>query len=158
MISTYFFIIMSMVYNVILCYLFFHKSRIKSPEIRIFSYLLIVNFIGLFLELYNRISIHVLGIHNVFVPFTCKIYLFYYIIYIVLFFNYFLSISFSNKNFKKYSIFFNLFSLMAIVFSGYFIYKLPIEINTDNGIYLTGLGVETMFSLMSIFLAYHLLF
>ena len=152
MITTYFFIITSMIYNLILCYIFFHKARIKAPEIKIFGYLLIVNFIGLFLELYNRISITRLGTEGVFTPFTCRIYLFYYIIYIVLFFNYFLAISFSPKKYKKYSIFFYLFSLISIGVSGYLMYTSPIEINTDNGIYLTGLGVERTFSLMSVFL------
>ena len=150
MITTFFFIIISMVYNLILCYLFFHKSRVKSPEIRIYGYLLIVNFVGLFLELYNRFSISYLGVHNFFTPYTCKIYLFYYIVYIVLFFNYFLAISFSANKYKKYSLFFYIFSLLAMIFSVYFMYKLPIEINTDNGIYLTGLGIETMFSFSAV--------
>ena len=152
MITTFFFIAISMVYNVILCHLFFHKTRVKSPEIRIFGYLLIVNFCGLFLELYNRFCIGYLGTTNVFTPYTCKIYLFYYIVYIVLFFNYFLAISFSSKKYSKYSIFFNIFSVLAMVGAGYFIYRLPFDINTDNGIYLTGLAVETMFSMMSVFL------
>ncbi len=152
MISTYFFIIISMVYNIILCYLFFHKTRVKSPEIRIFGWLLVTNFIGLFLELYNRFSIITLGADNVFIPYTSKLYLLYYIVYIVLFFKYFLAISFSIKKYKKYSIIFNIFSLLATIGCGYMIYKLPVIINTDNGIYLTGNCVETVFSLMSIFL------
>lgn len=152
MITTFFFIIVSMIYNIILCYLFFHKTRIKSPEITIFGYLLIVNFIGLFLELYNRFSITFVGTSSPFTPFTCRIYLFYYIIYIVLFFNYFLAISFSAKKYSKYSIIFYIFSILAVAASGYLMYNLPIDINTDNGIYLTGVGVETMFSLMSVFL------
>ena len=151
MITTIFFVITSMMFNIVLCCLFFHKRRYQSPEITIFGYLLIVNFIGLFLELYNRISITY--IHDkLFTPITSKLFLFYYIVYIVLFFNYFLAISFSIKKYNKYSIFFNIFSVIAVLFSGYLIYNLPVQINTDNGVYLTGTGVETMFSLMSIFL------
>lgn len=141
-----------MIYNVILCYLYFYKSRIKSPEIRIYGYLLIVNFLGLFLELYNRFSIAYLGADNFFTPYTCKIYLLYYIVYIVLFFNYFLAISFSERKYRKYSIFFYIFSILAVIGCGYLMINLPVQINTDKGIYLTGPGIETMFSLMSIFL------
>ena len=152
MITTFFFIIVSMVYNIVLCYLFFHKNRIKSPEITIFGYLLIVNIIGLILELYNRCSIYYFRFNDAYTSLTCKIFLLYYIVYIVLFFNYFLAISFSTKKYKKFSIIFNIFSLIASVGCGYYIYNLPFEINTNNGIYLTGPAVETLFSIMSVFL------
>lgn len=152
MITTFFFIIMSMIYNLIISYLFFSKTRVNSPEIKIFGYLLITNFVGLFLELYNRVSITMLGANNIFTPYTCKLYLCYYIVYMVLFFKYFIAISFSHKEYKKYSLFFDIFCLIIMVFSVYFIFSLPIQINRDNGIYLTGVGIETMFSIMSIFL------
>ena len=152
MITTFFFIIISIIYNIFISYIFFNKAHIRSYEIKIFGYLLITNLIGLFLELYNRISITYIGIDNPLTLITCKVYLFYYIIYIVFFFKYFLAISFSNKDYKKYSKYFNFFSLVTLLVSFYIIYKLPLQINTDMGIYLSGLAVETVFSIMSIYL------
>ena len=81
MITTFFFIVMSMIYNIIISYLFFRKTHVNSPEIKIFGYLLITNFVGLFLELYNRVSITMLGANNIFIPYTCKLYLCYYIVF-----------------------------------------------------------------------------
>ena len=152
MITTFFFIVLSIIYNIIICYVFFNKTHVKSPEIKIFGYLLITNLIGLFLELYNKFSISFLGINNVLTTITCKIYLFYFIIYTILFFNYFLAISFSYKPYKKYAKYFKFFSLLAIISSIYLIYNLPININNDISPYISGLGFETVFSINSIFL------
>lgn len=152
MIASFFFIIISIIYNVIISYVFFNKTHIKSAEIKIFGYLLITNLIGLFLELYNKFSIAYIGLGHDITMITCKIYLYYYIVYIILFFNYFLAISFSYKSYKRFSKYFYFFSLLALIGSAYLIYMLPVEVNSDVSIYLSGLAVETVFSLMSIFL------
>ena len=152
MISSLFFIIISVIYNVILSVVFFGKRHVKTPEMKIYGYLLITNLICLFLELYTLFSIRYLNVENFITLLSTKVYLSFFVIYFSLFFKYFLAISFSRKNYKKYIKFFNFFNLIIVIASIALIYYLPVEFSTKNDVYIYGVAIDAVYSIMSVFL------
>ena len=152
MISSLFFIIISVIYNVILSIVFYNKIHVKSKEIKIYGHLLIVNLIGLFLELYNLFSIRFFGPEKVVTTIASKLYLCYFIVYSLLFFKYFFAISFSSSKLKRYMKYFNIFSFIVFAASVALIVYLPVEYNTKNNIYMYGVAVNAVYSITSIVL------
>ena len=150
MISSISFVILSILYNIILSFTFFYKSHIKSTEIKLYSYLLITNLIGMILEICCYFSLLYIGTNNYFSIFINRIFLFYYIIFSTLFANYFISISFSFENHKKQLKIVNFISMFVSLIAIALIIILPINFSVTEGVYSYGYAVNVVYIFMSI--------
>lgn len=97
MISSISFVILSIFYNIILSLTFFYKSHIKTPEIKCFKSLLITNLFGLICEVGCYLSLIYLGTENIFAIILNKVFLVYFVVFILIITNYFVSISFNTN-------------------------------------------------------------
>ena len=127
-----FFSIVSLIYCIFVSVLFFSKDKIKSRENDIYSRLLIINLIGLFIEVVPA-TLAIRGIilvsENVLI-FLLKLILIYMIIW-TLFFTYYIVIV-STKSENKIKIFKYLGVFVAIV-STVVILLLPLNYYINNG-------------------------
>lgn len=149
MISSISFVILSIIYNLILSFTFFYKSHIKSPEIKIFSKMLVTNLLGLLLEVVCYVSLQHLGADNMYSLVVNKVFLTYYIIFAVLFAEYFISISFSSSEYNKIK---NIVDILSIILSAtaiIFIVLLPINFSTGDKVYSFGPSVNIVYLFMS---------
>ena len=144
MITPLSFVILSAVYSFMLCLVFFCKAHVNTREIKIYSYLLITNFIGLLMEIICNILVSNFG-NVTFVIYYNKIFLWYFEIFITIFFFYFISISFKNDktviNIRR------VLGVLVVILMGFtFVNKLFIEVN--NGMYSYGPAANVVYGYM----------
>jgi len=141
MISNNYFQIVTSVYMLLLAIVFFSKKRLESIENKILGALIIINSVGLILDISSTYLAHV-DVTNVILNPLCKIYLLYLIIKCLMFtvYVYFVSIvkedtSLINRKiiFRKSLIFIGLlFVIVAII-----IFKIPLYNVSENGLIYT---------------------
>ena len=148
MISSISFVILSIIYNSLLSFTFFYKSHIDSPEIKLFSKLLIANLVGLFLEVICYLSLKYFAANALFSVIINKLFLFYFIVFAVTFAKYFISISLNE--YSKISKKINLVSYILSGIAMFLIIILPIEFSTGDKIYSFGPAVNVVYLVMSI--------
>lgn len=102
MYSSLYFQICSLFYIVLLMVIFFSKDKIKSKENKIFSILIVTNFIGLLLDLAST-YIALTDLNNPLLNFISKLYLIYLLTWISLFTFYTFVISYSKNNSTEFS-------------------------------------------------------
>lgn len=102
MYSSLYFQICSLFYIVLLMVIFFSKDKIKSKENKIFSILIVTNFIGLLLDLAST-YIALTDLNNPLLNFISKLYLVYLLTWISLFTFYTFVISYSKNNSTEFS-------------------------------------------------------
>ena len=102
MYSSLYFQICSLFYIVLLMVIFFSKDKIKSKENKIFSILIVTNFIGLLLDLAST-YIALTDLSNPLLNFISKLYLIYLLTWISLFTFYTFVISYSKNNSTEFS-------------------------------------------------------
>ena len=152
MYSSLYFQICSLFYVVLLMIIFFSKDKIKSKENKIFSILIVSNFIGLLLDLTST-YMALTDVNNPLLNFISKLYLVYLLTWISLFTFYTFVISYSKnnsnefsktkkyKNVKKISII--LYTLMAFL-----LLILPLYNFSENGvIYTYGPGANISYAI-----------
>lgn len=152
MYSSLYFQICSLFYIVLLMIIFFSKDKIKSKENKIFSILIVSNFIGLLLDLTST-YMALTDVNNPLLNFISKLYLVYLLTWISLFTFYTFVISYSKnnsnefsktkkyKNAKKISII--LYTLMAFL-----LLILPLYNFSENGvIYTYGPGANISYAI-----------
>ena len=61
--SSLYFLISSLFYNLLVTIIYFHKERIKTKENKIYSLLIIINLIGIIIDM-SSVTMARLGIHN----------------------------------------------------------------------------------------------
>lgn len=156
--STIFFTIISLFYSSLLVVVYFLRRRIDTPENKMYSKLIIVNFVGIILELLCCIFAGYAIDHLCFYTILNKMYLIYLIVWCSLFGLYVFLISTDKtgkKELKEYMnkkiifyLFIDLFFLFLIIF-------LPIEFKVIDGyvFYSYGMSVDMVFfgSLVFIF-------
>ena len=116
---TIFFTILSLFYSLMLLTIFFSKKRLINRENKIYSKLIIINFIGIVLELILCLASPNVENHMLFYNILSKLFLSYLIIWCIVFSIYVFAISdFKNINFVKYmkkvDIFFLIFGILSI--------------------------------------------
>ncbi len=133
---------------------YFTKNRINNLENKIYSYLLIANFLGLFIDIIG------FGLLKMYEPtalvnlVVSHLYLLYYFSWGYLLTLYVYSISFDQKNNTLnhktgISIFYIIVTILVII--------LPVHINvSDNAAYSYGVGVNLVYILSGIFIAFNL--
>ena len=102
MYSSLYFQICSLFYIVLLMVIFFSKDKIKSKENKIFSILIVTNFVGLLLDLAST-YIALTDLSNPLLNFISKLYLIYLLTWISLFTFYTFVISYSKNNSTEFS-------------------------------------------------------
>ena len=134
------------IYTLTISILFFRKKRVKSTELTIFSFLLVISICSLMCE---QGLIFLVGISGtLFYTILLKLLLVFYYIWTSLFLLYTVSISFEKLIVKKYLI---PYFLVALVIIGA-LFVLPIElVNYGNSGYSTGLAVDFVSAVCGIY-------
>ena len=149
------FSICCLMFLVILAIFYFSKKRLDTIDNKLFTILMIINIVGIFIDIFGFVSFSILGKDNLFNFLVSKIYLIYFLAYVFILFLYVYNISTQNlKNrVKKYT---------AMFFAVSFVISLcPISIYFDNNIgYTSGLSVSITYLigiLMIITMLYYLI-
>ncbi len=141
--SGIFFPICAVPFSILIIVLFYKKGHIDNYETRIYSLLIILNFVGLILELLCTVGAYIYNDYRFVADFLFKTYLVYLLVWTALFMYYIYRIS-NEKRIKHYKFWKNLFlgiSVLTIIIT----YLLPIELVVKDNFcvrYTTGASVS----------------
>lgn len=137
------------IFLIILLIFYFSKPRLKTLNNKLFSSLMIINIIGVFIDVGGFYSFKYLGTGNYINILISKIYLIYYLTYIFCFMLYVYNIS--TQNLKK--VFYKLMCIYAPLML--IVFLLPIELHFENNIgYSYGFSVNLAYTLAGIMMAF----
>ena len=141
--STIFFTIISFFYSFLLLVVYFTKEKIKTPENRIYSKLIIVNLIGIILELLCCIFAVVAKDYLTLYTIINKLFLLYLIVWCSIFGVYVFLISSKiedKKELRKYMNKVICFYLFLDIVFGSLIFYMPVEFEFVNGVVMYSYG------------------
>ena len=145
MINSFSLILLSVIYIFLLIGIFFRKERIDTPELRLFGYLLVINFFSLILEAFCIFSIKFFPVNSFLTIIINKIYLISFIAFTTMFFIYTYSVSVGvekyQKTKKKVS---SLFQIIALAVSVILLF-LPLSLSYGDKVYSYGLAVDLLY-------------
>ena len=153
------FLLISLIYSVFLNIIFHIKKHIKTVENKIFSILLIINLIGILLEISCITTIFKLGVENIITIICNRLFLLYLTSFVILFgyYTYYIILGLDDNNTKKIG---NIISTIIFVLSTIIIFTLPLSIYFNGDItYSYGPAVNYVYGLsfiissLSIFLS-----
>lgn len=121
--------------------IFFFRKHIKTKETKIFSYLLIVNFIGLIVELVCAYIGYNYETNNLFAHIFTKIYLIYLMTYLFIMTLYVYSIAYMKKNEGYYN---KLKLISYVIYAIFCLVVLLLPIKTEAG-FATGYSVSFVY-------------
>ena len=150
--SGIFFPICALPFSIMILILFFKRGYINNVETRIYKRLIILNFIGLILELLCTFASFIYHSYPFISEFICKTYLVYLMSWTGLFTYYIFRIS-VDKNFKLNNFIQNLFVVLATLII-LITYILPIDLVIENHFqtrYTTGMSVYFCYGVSMIF-------
>lgn len=130
--SSLYFLISSLFYNLLVTIIYFHKERIKTKENKIYSLLIIINLIGIIIDM-SSVTMDRLGIHNALFFIINKVYMLYLLCWITTFTYYILTISLDEKyhdRLKK-------IVLVITIISATLILALPLYAHLENNVFYT---------------------
>ena len=130
--SSLYFLISSLFYNLLVTIIYFHKERIKTKENKIYSLLIIINLIGIIIDM-SSVTMARLGIHNALFFIINKVYMLYLLCWITTFTYYILTISLDEKyhdRLKK-------IVLVITIISATLILALPLYAHLENNVFYT---------------------
>ena len=136
----------SIFYSIMLIIIFFGRKKIKTRENKIYSYLIIANFLGLIIA----VACYYTVLYNEVIPyinyFISRLYLVYLLSYIVLFF-YYLIVSLYTKNNEenKLSVMTKNILITLFIIITALIYILPLNYNNVNGVYSYGPAANVIY-------------
>lgn len=132
---------------VILAFFYFSKQRVNSLDNKFFSRMLIINIIGIFLDVAGFFSFEIFGVESVINLVVAKVYLLYYLTQTFVFMLYVLSIS--HKKIGKYlKLVTMLFILLCLIISMF-----PIYIRFDGNVGFTyGPSVNMVYTFLFSFI------
>lgn len=133
---------------------FFSKSNIRTNETKLYGMLLIITFLGTFIDIFSFALFKLnFDINSFLYKLFAKSMLIYFIAWILIFTEYIYTISSKSilkLNYKFFRMIFIFFSLIVIV--------LNIDFSkTKNGIYPSGIGVNITYFLVALFLVFSLI-
>ena len=109
--SSLYFLICSLFYSLLIMFVYFRKKRFPSYENKLFSILVVVNFIGILIDM-TSVSLATIGITNIVFRIVNKLYIIYLLTWITIFLFYTLIISFDAKYTKKIKKFITIISII----------------------------------------------
>lgn len=123
------------VFLLIIFLFYFTKDKIKNFDNTIFTYLLIINLIGIIIDLVGFLSFNYLGVNNILSIVIAKMFLIYFMTYGFCLMFYILNLTFSIKNHIKHII-------IPFAIINLFVLLLPIDIYYEGVVaYTYGSGV-----------------
>lgn len=130
--SSLYFLISSLFYNLLVTIIYFHKERIKTKENKIYSVLIIINLIGIIIDM-SSVTMARLGIHNALFFIINKVYMLYLLCWITTFTYYILTISLDEKYHDRLK---KIVSVITII-SATLILALPLYAHLENNVFYT---------------------
>lgn len=130
--SSLYFLISSLFYNLLVTIIYFHKERIKTKENKIYSLLIIINLIGIIIDM-SSVTMARLGIHNALFVIINKVYMLYLLCWITTFTYYILTISLDEKYHDRLK---KIVSVITII-SATLILALPLYAHLENNVFYT---------------------
>lgn len=130
--SSLYFLISSLFYNLLVTIIYFHKERIKTKENKIYSLLIIINLIGIIIDM-SSVTMARLGIHNALFFIINKVYMLYLLCWITTFTYYILTISL----YEKYHDRLKKIVLVITIISATLILALPLYAHLENNVFYT---------------------
>ena len=142
--------IISLIYMISLSIIFITKKKINSIENKLFKNIMVVNLIGLVIE----ITCFLLGYYNVKNIILCKtmvkLYLIYLVSFVMIFTIYLLYISSKTKNIMKWQ---KALNTIYYIISILLLSILPINLVNKNGaIYANGLAANASYALIAVYI------
>ena len=142
--------IISLIYIISISIIFITKKRINSIENKLFKNIMVVNLIGLVIE----ITCFLLGYYNVKNIILCKtmvkLYLIYLVSFVMIFTIYLLYISSKTKNIMKWQKALNIIYYIICIL---LLSILPINLVNKNGaIYANGLAANASYALIAVYI------
>ena len=142
--------IISLIYIISISIIFITKKRINSIENKLFKNIMVVNLIGLVIE----ITCFLLGYYNVKNIILCKtmvkLYLIYLVSFVMIFTIYLLYISSKTKNIMKWQ---KALNIIYYIISILLLSILPINLVNKNGaIYANGLAANASYVLIAVYI------
>ena len=130
-----------------LAFFYFSKQRINTSDNKFFSWMLVINIIGIFLDVAGFFSFEYLGVNNIINLVVAKVYLLYYLTQAFVFMLYVINIS--NKKINNYL---KIISLIYILVCA-FISSFPIYLKFENSVGFTyGPSVNVVYGLLFLFI------
>ncbi|MDD3392706.1 MAG: ATP-binding protein [Bacilli bacterium] len=134
--SSLYFQIISFFYVLLIIIVYFSKKRYVSTENKIFSMVIISNFVGLILDIVST-YLAIIDFNLIILIIVCKLYLVYLIVWIFLMTSYIFTISYANDSVdNKVKKIFKIIFLLSII-SSTLILLLPLYSNRSNGMIYT---------------------
>ncbi len=130
--SSLYFLISGLFYNLLVTIIYFHKERIKTKENKIYSLLIIINLIGIIIDM-SSVTMARLGIHNALFFIINKVYMLYLLCWITTFTYYILTISLDEKYHDRLK---KIVSVITII-SATLILALPLYAHLENNVFYT---------------------
>lgn len=130
--SSLYFLISSLFYNMLVTIIYFHKEKIKTKENKIYSLLIIINLIGIIIDM-SSVTMARLGIHNALFFIINKVYMLYLLCWITTFTYYILTISLDEKYHDRLK---KIVSVITII-SATLILALPLYAHLENNVFYT---------------------
>lgn len=130
--SSLYFLISSLFYNLLVTIIYFHKERIKTKENKIYSLLIIINLIGIIIDM-SSVTMDRLGINNALFFIINKVYMLYLLCWITTFTYYILTISLDEKYHDRLK---KIVSVITII-SATLILALPLYAHLENNVFYT---------------------
>lgn len=141
------FLLISLIYSIFLNIIFRIKKHISTVETSIFSLLLLLNLIGIFLEISCILTIFKLGTSSIITIICNRLFLLYLISFVILFgfYTYYIILELNNEKLKKLGIF---GAALLSVISMIVVFILPFSIYFDGTItYSYGVAINYVYGL-----------
>ena len=157
MTSGFYFPFVCLFFSLLLIIIYFSKKRIENIENKIYSVLLISNFIGLIIEIMCYFFIRNYDVHPILSEIVLRLYLLYLCFFIMVFTDYNAVITYKSKYddvksinsfFKK--VFFVTVVLLIVIVP--FLFLLPMDIYNDNNVvaYTYGIAVNFVYLIAAV--------
>ncbi len=145
MFNSFSLILMSLIFMSILLFNFSRNKHINTIELKLYNILLYINIFGLILEMLCFCSIKFLSKGNFLTLLINKVFLNYYILFMIIFIIYVLVISMEINKFIKNKKKIKLIAIFVFLIFSFMVYILPLNLNYGQKIYSYGPAVVTVY-------------
>ena len=158
--SSVWFPIAGLFFSIMILVVFFSKENINTRETRIYRYMIIVNFLGLILEILCTYAAYIHDTNILLSNFILKFYLVYNILFVGFLTYYTFAVSHSNIQDDTYNKIINPVLIVWIIFSSILIFVLPINLVVSDDFqirYTNGPSVTFTYILSGVLIVYMLI-
>ena len=145
MINSFSLILLSIIYIFLLIGIFFRKERIDTPELRLFGYLLVVNFFSLIFEASCFLAIKFMPVDCFLTIIINKIYLISFVAFTTMFFIYTYAVSVGVEKYQQTKKKILTFFLTIASIVGIILLFLPLNLSYGDKVYSYGPAVDLLY-------------